>query len=182
MPRRHRQNLEGGFYHVYARGNDGGLVYRQDQDRKDYLRRLSEVVIEKRWRCLAYCLMSNHLHLLLETPEGNLSSGMQALHGGYAQAFNTRHEREGHLFQGRYGAVRIETSEQLCMAAAYVARNPVEARLCRRPEDWLWSSFRGAVERSFPDWLDAERLLSFFAGDAFTARLRYAEMADVRVM
>jgi hypothetical protein len=68
------------------------------------------------------------------------------------------------------------------MAAAYVARNPVEARLCQRPEEWVWSSFRGAVERSFPNWLDAERLLSFFGGDALTARLRYAEMADVRVL
>jgi putative transposase len=131
-----------------------------------------------RWRCLAYCLMDNHLHLVLETPHGNLSRGMQRLHGGYAQAFNNRHDRVGHVFQGRYGAGLIESTEQLLAAVAYVARNPVEAGLCTRPEEWPWSSFRAVVEphaRS-PDWLDVQRLLSHFGPPSETAVQRYARM------
>ena len=113
----------------------------------------------KRWRCLAYCLMDNHVHLLIETPEANLGSGMQWLHGFYAQAYNERHGRVGHVFQGRYGAVRITSDEQLWTVAAYIANNPVEGGLCARPEDWPWSSHAAAIlGRPSPDWLDVERL------------------------
>jgi putative transposase len=164
------------MYHVYARGNDRAVVYRDDADRLAYLRILGKVAIAKRWRCLAYCLMENHLHLLLETPEANLSSGMQRLHGSYSQAFNARHHRSGHVFQGRFGAVMILSDSQLCASAAYIARNPVAAGLCERPESWRWSSYAAVRGGSGPAWLDSARLLSFFDDDAVTALRRYAEM------
>ena len=87
------------------------------------------------WRILSYCLMGNHMHLLIETQEPNLGTGMHRLHGGYAQYFNRRHGFSGHLFQDRYDSVTIENDAQLWTAAAYIARNPVTAGLCRTATD-----------------------------------------------
>ena len=99
MPRRPREELADAIHHVYARGNDRRAIYLDDGDRAAYLAMLGRVVVMKGWRCLAYCLMDNHVHLLIETPEPNLGSGMQRLHGLYAQSHNERHGRSGHLFQ-----------------------------------------------------------------------------------
>jgi REP element-mobilizing transposase RayT len=178
MPRKPRENLEGGAYHVYARGNARGRIYRDDTDRRNYLWMLERVVARQRWACLAYCLMDNHVHLLVETPDANLSSGMQWLHGGYAQLFNARHDRDGHVFQGRYGAVRVRSEAQMCAAAAYIARNPVEAELCNAPAEWPWSSYRRVAARSTPAWLDVDRLFSFFGSDPDIALRRYSEMSN----
>src|SRR5213082_2729696 len=120
MPRQLRQEVEGGIHHVYARGNDRRRIYLDDTDRRTYLFLLARVVLVKRWRCLAYCLMDNHLHLLVETPEANLGSGMQRLHSLYAQIHNERHGRCGHLFQDRFGSVRVLSDEQLWAVVAYV--------------------------------------------------------------
>ena len=177
MPRKPRENVEGGIYHVYARGNSGDSIYRDDSDRRAYLGRLASVVGHWQWRCLAYCLMTNHLHLLLETPAANLSSGMQYLQGNYAQAFNFRHERSGHVFQGRYGAVRMLSDGQVCSAAAYIARNPVEAGLVADPAEWQWSSLRSVAGRTAPGWLDSARLLMFFGSEEAAARRMYRTMS-----
>src|ERR687896_722074 len=107
MPRRPRQEVAGGINHVFARGNNRGHVFIDDTDRRAYLTTLGRVTRWKRWRCLAYCLMPNHVHLLLETPQANLGAGMQYLHGSYANEFNERHGRFGHVFQGRYGSVLV---------------------------------------------------------------------------
>jgi REP-associated tyrosine transposase len=149
MPRKPREEVEGGVYHVFARGNDRRLIYLDDPDRRTYLRMLRATVRQCRWRLLAYCLMDNHVHLLIETPETNLGRGMQWMHGLYAREFNARHGRSGHLFQGRYGAVRIKTDEQLWTAAVYVAMNPVVAGLCARPSEWPWSSHSAALAAVF---------------------------------
>ena len=177
MAREARENVAGGVYHVYARGNNRERIYQDDYDRQRYLQLLAHVLRIRHWNCLAYCLMSNHVHLLVQTPEGNLSSGMQRLHGEYARAFNARHDRVGHVFQGRYGAIRIKRNEQLCAAAAYVARNPVEANLCRRPDGWRWSSFRATTtDTPPPRWLQTALLLSHFDPRPEVAMRRYEEM------
>jgi REP element-mobilizing transposase RayT len=173
MPRKPRENVEGGIYHVYARGNAGDPVYRDDSDRLAYLGRLGAVVGHRQWRCLAYCLMTNHLHLLLVTPTANLSAGMQDLQGNYAQAVNARHGRGGHVFQGRYGAVRMLSDGQICSAAAYIARNPVDAGLVADPVEWPWSSFRSVANGAMPRWLDAGRLLRFFGTEQGAAARMY---------
>jgi REP-associated tyrosine transposase len=174
VPRPHREELEDGIFHVYARGNAKQAIYLDDADRQAYLQILDLVVKKRRWRCLAYCLMENHVHLLLETPEANLAAGMQTLHGVYAQAFNQRHDRVGHLFQGRYGAVRIRTDAQLLTAARYLALNPVVAGLCAKAADWRWGSFAAAGSGA-PSWLDHARLLELFSGSGPDPHRRYVE-------
>lgn len=147
MPRNPRENVEDGIYHVYARGNDRQSIYVDDRDRRTYLLILSDVCDEFAWRKLAYCLMNNHVHLLLETPKANLSEGMQRLQTRYSQRFNRRHERTGHLFGARFGAVRITSDKQFVAATAYIARNPVEAGLCETPELWPWTNCEEARKR-----------------------------------
>jgi putative transposase len=158
MARRPRENLHGGIYHVFARGNAGIRVYADDVDRAIYLHYLERGLRRTGVRCLAYCLLTTHMHLLLETPEANLSDLMHRVHSSYAQAFNVRHDRFGHLFQGRYGAVRIETDAQLVAVARYIAQNPVEAGLCAEPEEWRWSSAWFTNGHPGPDWLEQTNL------------------------
>ena len=176
MARRPREEVEGGVFHVFARGNDKRVVFLDDLDRRMYLGTLRSAVEDCCWRLLAYCLMENHVHLLIETPKVNLGDGMRWLHGTYAGAFNKRHDRSGHLFQGRYGSVRIKTDEQLWTVAVYIAMNPVVAGLCPRPEDWPWSSHSMVLSGTAPDWLDAPRLLENFAAAGGDGRRRYADM------
>jgi REP element-mobilizing transposase RayT len=160
---------------VYARGNDQQAIFRHDGDRRIYLRLLGTVTVRRRWRCLSYCLMDNHVHLLLETPGGNLGAGMQQLQGNYAQSHNVRHRRSGHLFQGRYGAVRVTTDAQLWATAAYIARNPVDAGLCDRPEEYRWSSHGAWAEEREPVWLDRARLRWYLGGLSAPAPQRVAQ-------
>jgi REP element-mobilizing transposase RayT len=143
---------------------------------------LGKAVVRHRWRCLAFCLMDNHVHLLVETPAPNLGRGMQWLHGAYARAFNDRYSRAGHLFQGRFGAVRMLSDAQLLMVARYIARNPVEGGLCREPGEWPWSSHATALgdEHDPPPWLDTPRLLDFFGASGGDGRRRYAQMVALR--
>src|SRR5438034_10645030 len=109
MARRPRQEEAGAIHHVWARGVERRSIFLSDEDRRRYLSLLAYVVKTWRWRCHAYCLMPNHMHLVIETPEPNLGAGMQYLQGMYALDFNQRYDRVGHLFQGRYGSRRIET-------------------------------------------------------------------------
>ena len=169
--------MEGGIFHVYARGNAKQAVYLDDVDRLTYLRLLGTTVTKRSWRCLAYCLMENHVHLLVETPNANLAVGMQWLHGIYARTFNERHGRVGHLFQGRYGAERIKTDRQLWAVLRYIGLNPVEAGLCERPGDWRWGSY-AAMRTAAPAWLDINRVYAFLAAAGDEPSLRYVELVD----
>ena len=163
------------MHHAYARGNGRQAVFFDDDDRVVYLTLLGQVVARFRWRCLAFCLMRNHVHLLVETPAAGLGAGMQRLHGVYAQSFNRRHRRSGHLFQGRFDAVRMETDAQLLQTARYIARNPVEAGLCDDPAHWPWSSHAAAIASVAPAWLDTARLLARFGADGGDPLRRYAD-------
>jgi putative transposase len=179
VPRKPREEIPGGVHHVYARGNDRRLIYLDDADRWTYLALLGRVGRRMRWRVLAYCLMDNHVHLLVETPEANLGAGMQRLHGAYAQIFNARHGRDGHVFQGRFNAVPARDDGQLWLAAAYIARNPVAAGLTSRPDGWTWSSHGAlASDGGAPGWLDHDRLLAYFGGLGGDPAARYAEAVE----
>jgi hypothetical protein len=129
---------------------------------------------------MAYCLMNNHFHLLLEISDPNLSAGMHRLQSAYARAFNERHDRVGHVFQGRYGSVRARTDEQVRAAAVYLARNPVDAGLCGRPEDWQWSSLGFIARGVRPAWVAVDRLLALFDEDPDRATATYLECAGAR--
>jgi putative transposase len=144
MPRKPRHEEAGAVHHVYARGVDGRDIFLNTFDREHYLHLLGRAVVECGWNCLGYCLMKNHVHLLLETPEPNLAMGIQRVHGLYAQEFNERHGRVGHLFQARYGSSRVRTEAHLGALVDYLALNPVEAGFC----DWPWSSHGAAARRA----------------------------------
>jgi REP element-mobilizing transposase RayT len=141
------------------------VIYLDDEDRERYLALLGQVVERHGWRCLAFCLMHNHVHLLVQTPEPCLGRGMQRLHGVYAQYFNRRHRRSGHLFQGRFGTKVMRSDAQLLLAARYIALNPVKAGLCVEATAWRWSSHRATLNGVRPPWLDTPRLLDYFGAD-----------------
>lgn len=165
------------MFHVYARGNNKQLIYLSDSDRVLYLSMLGRIVRKQEWRMLGFCLMPNHVHLLVETPEPNLGDGMRRLHGDYAYRFNKEHGRCGHVFQGRFGAKRVKNNAQLLMVARYIALNPVEAQLCATAEDWRWGSHRHVMARHARNgWLDVQRLLEFFEVWGGDPHRRYAEL------
>jgi putative transposase len=180
MARKPREEFPGAVHHVFARGNRKQKIFVCDEDRRLYLDLLAQVVRRTRWRCLAYCLMANHVHLLVETLDPNLGAGMQRLHGMYGQMFNRAHRHSGHVFQGRFGSVLMRTDEQLLQAARYVVRNPVEAGLCDRPGDWEWSSHAATLGGSAPRWLDVRRLLAYFGVSGGDACRRYADFVELR--
>ena len=176
MPRLARAECLAGLHHVYARGIRRSPIYVDDRDRYRYLDLLRRVIERMQWRCLSYCLMGNHMHLLIETREPNLGAGMHRLHGAYAQYFNRRHGHSGHLFEDRFNSVPIRTDPQLWLTAAYIARNPVTAGLVRAPVDWPWGSHAAIETGEAPDWLDVERLGSYFAAAGGTGRDSYVEL------
>ena len=176
MARKPREEVAGGIYHVYARGNDRRAVFIDDTDYRIYEAVLERVIARQGWLCLAYCLMPNHVHLLLETPKPTLSDGMRRLHGDYARTFNLRHRRSGHLFQGRFGCRRVKDDGHLAAVAGYVPANPVAAGLCRRPEDWPWSSHA----RPRAPWVSHERLLELLSGWSREPREAYSELLAAR--
>ena len=145
MVRPLRIEYPGAVYHVTSRGNERKSIFKDDHDREIFLNTLDRVNKRYNWICHAYCLMGNHYHVLIETPDGNLSVGMRQLNGLYTQAFNKRHRRTGHLFQGRYKAVLIQKDTHLLEVCRYVVLNPVRAGIVTWPEDWIWSSYNGTV-------------------------------------
>ncbi|MDA0184620.1 transposase [Solirubrobacter phytolaccae] len=171
-----RAEEAGAVYHVCSRGAVRQDIFRDDIDRRRYLDLLATTVRWTAWNCLSYCLMGNHVHLLIETPKPNLADGMMRFHGRYAQWFNRRHELSGHVFQARYKPVRVTSDRQLWTTVAYLIDNPVKAGLCASPDDWPWSSHAAIVSNSAPSWLAETRLFDLlreFGGDP---RTRYREL------
>lgn len=140
--RRSRNLVAGGCFHVTGRGNARAAIFRDAQDYRVYLDLVKATVERCGWLCHSYCLLPNHYHLLLETPEANLGKGMLLLNGTYARRFNWRYRRVGHVFQGPYGAVLVETDEHLVQVVRYIALNPVRGGLANDPGDRPWSSYR----------------------------------------
>jgi putative transposase len=120
-------------------------MFVDDDDRTDFCNRLARTIRKQAWHLRAFCLMTTHYHLLLEVEENRLQSGMQWLNGTYAQQFNRRHGRSGHLNGSRYSSTPVESERHLLRCFRYIALNPVVAGLCERPQDWLWSSYRGTA-------------------------------------
>jgi putative transposase len=176
MARPLRIEYPGAVYHVTARGNARMATFLDDEDRRRFLALFEEVAERFKWRCYAYCLMENHYHLLLETTIGNLSLGMRQINGVYTQDFNRRHQREGHLFQGRFKAILLERESYLLELCRHVVLNPVRAGVAEKPEDYAWSSFRatsGAEEP--PRFLAADWVLSQFDNDPTKAHKQYRD-------
>jgi putative transposase len=142
MARANRCDLPDGYYHVVTRGVAGAEVFRDDDDRRFFLRLLAAVVARDHWHCYAFCLMTTHYHLVVEATLARLSAGLQRLNGVHAQRFNRRHGRHGHLFGDRFHAWLIEDEDHLENTCEYVLQNPVRAGICKTAEDWPWSASR----------------------------------------
>ncbi len=174
MTRPLRLEFAGALYHVTSRGDGRDDIYRNDADNKQFLNVLSEVCQRFNWTIHAFCLMDNHYHLLIETPDSNLAKGMRHLNGVYTQRFNRTHKRVGHVFQGRYKAILVHKESYLLELARYIVLNPVRAHMVRSVKDWPWSSYRATAGQSQPpDWLNTEWLLSALAKTKGVAAKRY---------
>lgn len=174
MARPLRLEFAGALYHITSRGNRRDDIYETDADRQAFISILGQVCENYNWVCHAYCLMSNHYHLLIETPDSNLSRGMRQLNGIYTQNFNRDHGRVGHVFQGRYKAILVEKESYLLELSRYIVLNPVRAGMVRSAKDWPWSSYRATVgQSSSPEFLHTDWLLAAFAKRKSTAIERY---------
>ncbi len=147
-----------------------------DHDRESFLNTLQQVNKRYNWLCHAYCLMTNHYHLLIETPDGNLSLGMRQLNGVYTQLFNKWHGKTGHLFQGRYKAILIQKDSHLLEVCRYVVLNPVRAKMVKQPDDHQWSSYSATAGKIKPhSCLTTDWVLGQFAGKRARAGNEYAK-------
>ena len=179
MTRPLRIEFAGALYHVTSRGNRREEIYLDDKDREGYLELLGEVCERHNWTVHAYCLMTNHYHVLVETPDANLSKGMRQLNGVYTVRFNRRHGRDGHVFQGRYKAVIVQKDSHLLELSRYVVLNPVRAGMVNEAGAYGWSSYRAMVgDGSISPWLDADWLLAQFGTTKGEAMVRYAQFVS----
>ena len=165
MPRKLRIQYPGAIYHVMNRGDRREKIFADDQDRERFLNTLGETCGKTGWQVHAYCLMSNHFHLVVETPQPNLVAGMKWFLGTYTSRYNRRHKEFGHLFSGRYKSLVVDGSATgyLKSVCDYVHLNPIRAGLLKqnqRLEDYLWSSYgqylKAASQRW--KWLRVDRL------------------------
>lgn len=179
MARPLRIEFAGGFYHVTSRGNQRCPIFLSVDDRTDWIAALVEAAERFNWRVYAYCQMGNHYHLLVQTQEANLSRCMRHLNGVYTQRFNKRHERCGHLFQGRYHAVIVDDQAYLLEVIRYVLLNPVRAGFVSRACEWKWSSFLSTVGAAAPpEWLAVADVLHQFSRDTVRARRAFHRFVD----
>ncbi|GAB4418444.1 MAG: hypothetical protein OHK0032_14430 [Thermodesulfovibrionales bacterium] len=176
MARPLRIEFPGAVYHITSRGNARQEIFLDDKDFAGFLDVLCFVVKRYNWILHAYCLMSSHYHLLIETPEGNLSRGMRQLNGIYTQQFNRRHNRVGHVLQGRYKAILVDKDNYLLELCRYIVLNPVRAGMARGPRGWQWSSYKDTAGYSKGiSCLTKDWILLQFGRERAEAEDRYRE-------
>lgn len=189
MPRKARVEFPGAVYHLLDRGDRQEAIFRDDADREQFLATLGEACERTGWRVHAFVLMTNHYHLLVETPEPNLVAGMRWFQTTYTIRFNRRHRVRGHLFQGRYKSVVVDPEERGYFATLsdYIHLNPVRARMVSLQErlfDYRWSSYRFyAIKAERPPWFEPRRVLGEVGlEDTVVGRRRYAERMRERAV
>jgi len=167
MSRPLRLEYPGAFYHITSRGNAQADIFLCDNDRDIFVRLLRDEIDQQGWICYAWCLMNNHYHFLIETPEANLSRGMQRLNGRYTQGFNRRHGRVGHVFQGRYKAILVEKEVHLLELCRYIVLNPVRAGMVNEVSQWEWSSYQQTSSMGGgQQWVATDQVLGLFSDQA----------------
>jgi len=182
MARPLRIEFPGAIYHVTSRGNAKQAIYEDDVDRRMFLDLLGKVIDRFHWLCHGYCLMDNHYHLLIETPDANLSAGMRQLNGVFTQGINRRHHRVGHVFQGRFKAIVVDQDAHLLELCRYIVLNPVRAAVVASARECRWSSYRATVgEEKPPPWLTTDWVLSQFGSRRRPARERYRQFVRAGV-
>lgn len=179
MARPLRIQYPGAYYHVTSRGNEQKNIFKSQKDREQFLAYLESAVQRYGAVIHAYCLLSNHYHLLLETPAGNLSQIMRHINGAYTTYFNTKRKRAGHLFQGRYKAILIDADEYAQELSRYIHLNPVRAGITVRPEDYPWSSYRYFIGgQDVPEWLTTDFILGYFGKRTRDAQKNYRKFVE----
>ena len=179
MPRFPRIQFADAIYHVWTNGNRNSAIYSDFDDREGQLAFVGDAVCDDGWLCLAYCQMTTHYHLLVQTPGANLDRAMHRLNSGYAHWFNKRHGFSGHLFKRRYGAELVLSESYLLHVARYIVLNPVRARICRDPIDWPWSSYRAHIGTARPPaFLDTDWLGRVLACDVGRSRRRFRQFVE----
>jgi REP-associated tyrosine transposase len=177
MPRLPRIELAGGIHHVTARAPFGRVLFIDDQDRVRYLELLANEVEQREWQVLTYCEMTNHVHLLIRTPEANLGAGMKSMHERFATDLNRRHTQYGHVFGARFGSKLVRNDRHLHGCLRYIAHNPAKAGMCRSPTDWTWSAHRAILGIADPvACVDIEAALGFLGANVGSARLAYQQL------
>ena len=165
MARPLRIEFPGAVYHVTSRGDRREPIFVDDEDRRSFLDVVAHALQRSDGQMLAYCLMGNHYHFVLHTRQPNLSRLMRHINGVYTQAFNRRHRKVGHLFQGRFKAILVDRDAYLLEVCRYVERNPVAAKIVKKPHTWLWSSCRAHLGlEATPAWLDSDGLHAYVLG------------------
>ena len=179
MARPLRIEFNGAFYHVISRGNDKKNIFETEADRRKFLKYLKVIIQRYRVKIHGYCLMDNHYHIILETPEGNLCKAMHNLNSSYTAYFNAKHQRSGHLFQGRYKAILVQADEYAHQVSAYIHLNPARAGLVKRPADYPWSSYKYYINPNHSSkMLSVEFILSLFDKDIVKARQLYQKFVE----
>ncbi|MHB8881580.1 MAG: transposase [Thermodesulfovibrionales bacterium] len=182
MARPLRIEYSGAFYHITARGNERKEIFRDDKDRERFLGYLETAVGRYSAVIHVYCLMGNHYHLLLSTPEGNLSQIMRHINGGYTTYFNKRHNRAGHLLQGRYKAILVDADPYAGELSRYIHLNPVRAGMVSQAEEYAWASYKDYIGKTkTPRWLTVDWLLQFFGKKTTEARKAYRFFVEAGV-
>jgi REP element-mobilizing transposase RayT len=180
MARQLRFEFEDGFYHVINRGNYRSSIFRAEKTKAAFLKCLGEACEKTCWPIHAWCVMSNHYHLALETPGANLVDGMSWLQGTFATRFNRMRKEQGHLFQGRYKSLIVDDGDGLGALSHYIHLNPVRAGICAiaELESWRWSSATWLFNSKLrPRWYDPQTALSAAGGlrDTAAGRRKYGE-------
>jgi putative transposase len=181
MARQLRLDFQNATHHITSRGNEKKIIFRSDRDRQAFLEYLGETQRRYGWLITAWVLMTNHVHLVVETPSPTLSAGMQWLLGAYSQWFNHKHKRSGHLFGGRFHSFLIDKEAYLTEVVRYVVLNPVRAAMVERPELYRWSSYRATAGlEAAPEWLALDRLEPYF-GDASHWQANYESFVEEKI-
>lgn len=176
MARPLRIQFPGAVYHTMARGIDKKEIFSNSSEKSAFLSLLNRLSDRYNFVFYAFCIMDNHYHLLLETPDANLSKGMQRLNGDYALWYNRKHVRNGTLFQDRYKAYLVDKENYLLALSRYIVLNPVRAAIVSHPSSYVWSSYQYTIGmKEPPDFLSVDSLLSLFSSDREDAQRQYRD-------
>lgn len=176
MARQARIEYKGALYHLTSRGNAKQDIFLSDEDRLGFIERLRKARNRYNTIVYAYCLMDNHFHLLVETPDGNVSQFMRHLNSTYTQHFNITNKKLGRLFQGRFKAILVQKDLYFLELARYIVLNPVRAGMVKSAKDWRWSSYRATAGITTSiDWLNSDWLLSQFSKRRSLAIRKYRQ-------
>ena len=172
----------GAFYHITSRGNERKDIFKSQKDREKFVSYLESAT--ERYGALIhiFCLMTNHYHILMETPSGNLSQIMRHINGAYTTYFNVKRQRSGHLFQGRYKAILVDIDEYTKELSRYIHFNPVRAKMVDRPEEYRWSSYQYYIgHKKSPKWLATDFILGYFGNKHSVAQRGYRAFVETLI-